>query len=46
MLAVLVEAARRAIRAYIEICNMTFGKDHRTYDMALPSGLVYAMPGG
>ena len=35
MLAVLVEAERCAIRTYTEICNMTFGKDHRTYDMAL-----------
>jgi hypothetical protein len=26
----------RALRhSYTEICNMTFGKDHRTYDMAL-----------
>ena len=25
----------RTIRAYNEICNMTFGKDHRTYDLAL-----------
>ncbi len=35
MLAVLVEAERCAIRTYNEICNMTFGKDHRTYDLAL-----------
>ena len=35
VLAVLVEAKRCAIRTYTEICNMTFGKDHRTYDMAL-----------
>lgn len=35
MLAVLVEAERCAIRTYTEICNMTFGKDHRTYDLAL-----------
>jgi len=35
MLAVLVEAERCAIRTYTEICNMTFGKDHRIYDMAL-----------
>jgi ferritin-like protein len=35
MLAVLVEAERGAIRTYTEICNMTFGKDHRTYDIAL-----------
>jgi hypothetical protein len=30
MLQVLVEAERCAIRTYTEICNMTFGKDHRT----------------
>jgi ferritin-like protein len=35
MLAVLVEAERCAIRTYTDICNMTFGKDHRTYDIAL-----------
>ena len=35
LLGVLVEAERCAIRTYTEICNMTFGKDHRTYDMAL-----------
>jgi len=35
MLKVLVEAERCAIRGYNEICNMTFGKDHRTYDLAL-----------
>jgi len=35
LLDVLVEAERCAIRTYTEICNMTFGKDHRTYDMAL-----------
>ena len=35
MLAVLVEAERCAVRTYTEICNMTFGKDHRTYDIAL-----------
>ncbi len=32
---VLVEAERCAIRTYTVICNMTFGKDHRTYDMAV-----------
>jgi hypothetical protein len=24
-----------AVRGYTEVCNMTFGKDHRTYDLAL-----------
>jgi ferritin-like protein len=32
---VLVEAERYAIRTYAEIRNMTFGKDHRTYEIAL-----------
>jgi hypothetical protein len=27
-------SSRCAIRSWIEICNMTFGKDPRTYDMA------------
>jgi len=35
MLQVLVEAERCAIRVYTEICNMTFGKDHRTYELSL-----------
>ncbi|NJO41798.1 MAG: DNA protection protein DPS [Cyanobacteria bacterium CRU_2_1] len=35
MLMVLVEAERCAIRVYTEICNMTFGKDHRTYELSL-----------
>jgi len=35
MLQVLVEAERCAVRGYSEICNMTFGKDHRTYDLSL-----------
>ncbi|HEY7338845.1 MAG TPA: DNA protection during starvation protein [Bryobacteraceae bacterium] len=35
MLNVLVEAERCAIRTYTEICNMTFGKDHRTHEIAL-----------
>lgn len=35
MLKVLVEAERCAVRGYTEICNMTYGKDHRTYDLAL-----------
>ncbi|MFW6301856.1 MAG: ferritin-like domain-containing protein, partial [Bacillota bacterium] len=32
---VLLEAERCAVRGYTEICNMTAGKDHRTYDLAL-----------
>jgi ferritin-like protein len=32
---VLVEAERCAVRTYTEICNMTFGKHRRTYDLAL-----------
>jgi ferritin-like protein len=35
MLTVLVEAERCAVRGYSEICNLTAGKDHRTYDLAL-----------
>ena len=35
MLQVLVEAERCATRTYTEICNMTFGKDHRTCEVAL-----------
>jgi len=35
LLEVLVEAERCAIRVYTEICNMTCGKDHRTYELAL-----------
>jgi ferritin-like protein len=34
MLKVLVNAERCAVRGYTEICNMTAGKDHRTYDLA------------
>jgi ferritin-like protein len=34
MLTVLVEAERCAVRGYTEICNLTAGKDHRTYDLA------------
>ena len=34
-LKVLVEAERCAVRGYTEICNMTAGKDHRTYELAL-----------
>lgn len=35
LLNVLVEAERCAIRTYTDICNYTFGKDHRTYAIAL-----------
>lgn len=35
LLNVLVEAERCAIRVYTDLCNMTFGKDHRTYELAL-----------
>jgi ferritin-like protein len=35
MLAVLVDAERCAVRGYTHICNLTAGKDHRTYDLAL-----------
>lgn len=35
MLKVLVEAERCAVRGYTQICNMTTGKDHRTYDPSL-----------
>jgi len=35
MLKVLVEAERCAVRGYTQICNVTAGKDHRTYDLAL-----------
>jgi ferritin-like protein len=35
LLTVLVEAERCAVRTYTDICNMTFGKDHRTYELAL-----------
>ncbi len=34
MLTVLVEAERCAVRGYTHICNMTAGKDHRTYQLA------------
>jgi ferritin-like protein len=33
-LKVLVEAERCAVRGYTHICNVTAGKDHRTYDLA------------
>jgi ferritin-like protein len=35
ILKVLVEAERCAVRGYTEICHLTAGKDHRTYDLAL-----------
>ena len=35
MLTVLVEAERCAVRGYTNICNITAGKDHRTYDLSL-----------
>ena len=35
MLTVLVNAERCAVRGYTHICNLTAGKDHRTYDLAL-----------
>jgi ferritin-like protein len=35
ILNVLVEAERCAVRGYTDICNMTAGKDHRTYDLVL-----------
>lgn len=34
MLEVLVKAERCAVSGYTEICNMTAGKDHRTYDLS------------
>jgi len=33
ILKVLVEAERCAVRGYTHLCNMTAGKDHRTYDL-------------
>ena len=35
ILKVLLEAERCAVGVYTEICNYTFGKDPRTYDLAL-----------
>jgi ferritin-like protein len=32
---VLLDAERCAVRVYHDICDYTFGKDHRTYDLAL-----------
>jgi len=34
ILQVLVEAERCAVRGYTHICNITAGKDHRTYELA------------
>jgi ferritin-like protein len=34
MLTVLVGAERCAVRGYTNICNITAGKDHRTYDLS------------
>ncbi len=33
ILKVLVDAERCAVRGYSQLCNMTAGKDHRTYDL-------------
>jgi ferritin-like protein len=35
LLTVLIEAERCAIRQCTNICNLTAGKDHRTYDLSL-----------
>lgn len=35
LLKVLLEAERCAVRVYMEICKMTYGEDHRTYDLSL-----------
>lgn len=35
ILTVLLEAERCAIRTWSEVCDLTFGKDPRTYDMAM-----------
>jgi ferritin-like protein len=34
ILTLLLESERCAIRSWIEICDMTYGKDPRTYDLA------------
>jgi ferritin-like protein len=34
MLTVLVEAERCAVRGYTRICDVTLGKDHRTYELS------------
>jgi ferritin-like protein len=35
ILKVLLEAEKCTIRVYTDICNITFGKDHRTYNLSL-----------
>lgn len=35
LLDVLLKAAEHSVRSYTELCNMTCGKDNRTYDLAL-----------
>jgi len=35
MLQVLLKAEQCAVRGYTHVCNITAGKDHRTYDLAL-----------
>jgi ferritin-like protein len=35
MLEVLLKAEQCAVAGYTQVCDMTFGKDHRTYDLAL-----------
>lgn len=35
MIEVLLKAEQCAVRGYTQVCNMTFGKDHRTYDLSL-----------
>jgi ferritin-like protein len=35
ILKILVQAERCAMAGYNKICNLTYGKDHRTYDLAL-----------
>lgn len=35
MLEILLKAEQCAVRGYTQVCNMTFGKDHRTYDLSL-----------
>jgi ferritin-like protein len=35
MLEILLRAEQCAVKGYTQVCDMTFGKDHRTYDLAL-----------
>lgn len=35
MLEVLLKAEQCAVKGYTHICDLTFGKDHRTYDLSL-----------